>query len=194
MYSVRACVMLFEEKQYTQDLIEALQYHASQKDPVANRLLAICYGDGLGVPKDLTKRAMYMMEAANLGDVSAMKTAAFSLRRGSGGFPKLEGIADELDEKAFKKALAQVYSDKHYAYCVGRSYLFGEGGAEKDFAKAYKYLKFAGNIGSSDALVLLANMYQNGLHVAPDKEEARKLLQKAIDMGNDAAAIDIKYL
>ena len=194
MLSLAECQRLIRAKRVDSSVIESLKAQAASNNAVAWRLLGVCYGDGLGVPKDLNARANCFVRAVELGDVSAMCTVSYSLENGSGGFVKNERAAYELKARAFRLALSRANSDPECAYVVGRSFFYGDGGVEKDYRKAYEYLNVSARLGSSDALVLLASMYQYGYYVGKDITQARRLLEKAVAMGNDVAAIDLKYL
>ncbi len=184
----------YKAKSITPSVIEALRYYCGQNNGRAWMILGNCYRNGWVVPKDNAKGAECIMKGVNLGDISAMGAAASSLKHGSGGFVKNEGLAIQLEAQAFRLALPKAYSDASCAYTVGRAYYYAEGGISKDYPKAYEYLTVSARLGSSDALVLFASMYQYGQYVRKDISEARRLLEKAVAMGNDIAKIDIKYL
>ena len=184
----------YETKRITPSVIEALRYYCGQNNGRAWMILGNCYRNGWVVPKDNAKGAECIMKGVNLGDISAMEAAASSLKRGGYGFVKNEGLAIQLEAQAFRLALPKAYSDAFCAYTVGRAYYYAEGGISKDYPKAYEYLTVSARLGSSDALVLLANMYECGRYVQKDIGMARRLLEKAVAMGNDVAAIDLKYL
>ena len=194
MLSLTECQRLIRAKRVDSSVIESLKTQAAGNNAMAWRLLGVCYGDGLGVPKDLNARANCFIRAVELGDVSAMCTVSYSLENGSGGFVKNERAAYELAARAFRLALPKAYSDDECAYVVGRSFLYAEGGVEKDYKKAYEYLSISDRLGSCDAPVLLASMYRYGQYVPKDISKARRLLEKAVAMGNAVAAIDLKYL
>ena len=70
---------------------------------------------------------------------------------------------------------------------LGRKYLYGRLGLQKDAQKAFKLWKEAAELGSIDALFLLGNAYHFGDGVEKNAEKAAQFWSKAAMQGNAEA-------
>lgn len=102
------------------------------------------------------------------------------------GYQYYEGETVERDyEKAFywySRAVVKGYP--HTYFGVARCYLYGAG-VPRNVKKAVKYLKRAPKF--SNSLYELGNCYFNGWGVKQDKQEAKRLWQKAADDDSEEA-------
>ena len=196
MRSVKELERLNNSNQFSADMVQEIIQYANAGDVVAMRLLANCYGNGYYVEKNYAKRAQLLIQACRGGDVSAMLTAAYSIANGSGGFGKDESVAEELLLHAKQVILQRgnAYSDPVSAYAMGTFYYEGKAGLPKNFEKAYEFLSVSAKLGYSQSHIYLARMYQFGQYVPKNMAKARALLEQAVAMGNDIAAIELKYL
>ena len=77
---------------------------------------------------------------------------------------------------------------------LGAFYYSGEHGVEQDYGKALDYLVIAADKGSSEAMVIMADMYANGRGVEVDTEKAMDLLVVAAEKGNKEAQELLLYI
>lgn len=77
-------------------------------------------------------------------------------------------------------------SEAQFRY--GEMLLYGLDGAIQDDKEAFYWLGKAAKQGNPRALRLLGCMYIDGIAVEPDKEEGRRLLQDAQNLGDNTAA------
>ena len=84
-----------------------------------------------------------------------------------------------LEENAKKGGAAEKF---HFAVD-----LLSEGSMDE----AVKYLRTSAEDGYADACYLLAGMYQNGVGVVKDEEEAKRLYVKAAEQGHRKAQFEL---
>lgn len=67
----------------------------------------------------------------------------------------------------------------------GKAFLYGDDDVLKDTKQAYKILKQAATLGSSEACTMLAEMYMKGQGCRQDNDKAVDYLKEAIRLGDD---------
>lgn len=146
-------------------------YKAGDTDCATN--LGTCYYWGLGVEADLHKAAFYKEKAAEAGDSEAMFDLGLCYEKGYGVSMDIRKAID-----LFKKASEEV----PFAYLkLASIYEYGEGGIEKDLAKAFEYSYKAMIEGEKRAGLILAPFYEKGIVVEKDTEKAKTIYQETFD-------------
>lgn len=174
--------MFYEEGTGTQrDLQKAFDCYrraAEQNDVWAMRNLARCYENGVGVDSDKKRAAEWYMRAAEAGDVFAMLRTGDDLQ-GSEQYAK----AHEWYEKA---AAAEDEEAKGWALdrlgMMYRNGLFGEGHE----VTAVRYFEQADEAGCAMGTYHLAKCYENGWGVTADQNRAKKLWERAMELGGES--------
>lgn len=82
------------------------------------------------------------------------------------------------------------------AYLMGLIYLEGKGSFAKNPVTASTWFKKSADKGYAPAQTALGSLYEEGIGVKKDQEEARKWFQKAADQGDTVGLVDLarKYL
>jgi hypothetical protein len=146
-------------------------------DPQAEHLLALVYGEGRLVPKDLATARIWMLKSAEQGYIPA--------QRGMGelylnNITDLGGaIPDRGDaERWLRPAASQDDAD---AQCwLGSGYERGWFGST-DYLEALRWLRKAAGQRLPDAQVALAQMYESGEGVPENEAVAATWYRKAAD-------------
>ena len=176
----------------------------------AQRRLAICCKQGIGLSADITAYEIWMEKAASAGDVEAQlelgkhyeqsnhekSTAWYSKAAQQGdaegqfqlGLSYALGFGIEQDYSQANKWLAR--AAKQGSACaqlrLGFHYKAGLG-VEEDPAKAYEWFLLAASQGQPDAETHLGNCYRDGYGVEPSLVEAVNWYLKAIADGGEYA-------
>ena len=79
------------------------------------------------------------------------------------------------------------FNDMDAMYHIGRIYLLSQSKEIKDYDKAMEWLQKAANLGSSNAMHLIADRYRVGDGISKDTEEAMSWYKKAAELGNVSA-------
>ncbi|RIB16832.1 hypothetical protein C2G38_2038257 [Gigaspora rosea] len=119
------------------------------------------YQFGIGVEKDEKKAFEYYMQAAELGDSSAMQNVS------------LYGTGVEINyQKSFEYCKRSADLGNAYGMCsVGNRYKQGQGVAQ-DQNKAFEYYEKSANIGIKEAMYNVARCYRNGIGTKRDIQSA----------------------
>jgi uncharacterized protein len=199
------------------DTLKSIEYFekaAEQNHPKALCNLGFFYSNGQGVAVNLIKGAAYFRRAAELGFPQAMTNLAICYERGLGlpidnqaaikwhtmaadkgvatsqyNLGRLHYTAQPPDHDRavhfFKLAAAQNQRDALYS--LGLCYNLGHG-LDKDPAMAIFHYKVAADMDHPSALHNLALHYYYGEGgLEKDWAEARRLFQKAAELGNDSS-------
>jgi TPR repeat protein len=158
-----------------------LRQRVEKSDPWAQNWLAYEYSVGrCGLSTDLQKTRELYESAANRGFARATTNLGYTYLNGE-GTPKDEHKAVEL----FRKASNQLHPAAQNA--LARMYSNGQGGLEKDVAKAIDLYGKAAAQGLSEAMWNLAYLYEVGLGVPKDERKAVDLYRQAIRYGHNNA-------
>lgn len=132
--------------------------------------------------KDYENAVASLLLAAQDGDAEAQ----YLLGRCYGDGKGVE--EDEAEsQKWIRKSADQGFAKSLFVMGIFEDMKDNTSEAEKWFKKAIPGVREAVEKGDSDAAFLLASAYAGGAGVEPDKEEAKKLLRKAAEMGNEDA-------
>jgi len=143
--------------------------------PAAEMQAAGMLIDGKGVPKNVPEGLALMKHAAAAGDAYAA-TYMMSMD-GTYSPDTVEASARQGDFDPMMR--------------LGLDYEEGKHGRDKDFGKAFGYLKRAAEGGSPRAMVFLGDMYENGEGIPVDHAQAISWYLKADAAGDDTAPAEI---
>ncbi len=163
------------------EIIPGLKELAEQCDLDAICNLAVCYGEGLGVDKNLEEEIYWFTKAAELGYSRGLRFLGYTYND------------NQEPEKAFKwwsKGAEIGYADCQLL--VGYCYEKGLG-VEQDYTEAMKWYRLSAAQGNSSAQNNLGNRYYNGEGVAQDYTEAVKWYRKAAEQGDSYAQNNLGY-
>lgn len=128
--------------------------------------LAFLYNQGLGVPVDHVKAAMWYLKAAEQGLAEAQAALATLYIHGL-------GVPQDYAE-AYKWAqLAAVQGHPHGQFNLGAMYVSGFG-VQRDYTKAASWFRKAAEQGDAAGQVNLGLLYAQGVGVPRDDVEALK--------------------
>lgn len=140
---------------------------AAKGDVFSNLLLATCYLEGKGMPKDANKAVPYLTVAANKGSADAQRQL---------GLLYLNARKPSEAVKWFK--MGADAGDAECCYQYGRMLLEGLGTAPDSGEGANLLLK-AANAGYPEAMYAVGNCYMEGNGVTRNAEQAVKWFRKA---------------
>jgi hypothetical protein len=138
------------------------------------------YQVGQDVPADPAKAASYLKVAAEAGQSRAMKHLGQVLLRLPADGPGAEARG------WLSKAIAA--GDLGARYWLGMSYLQGQGGAQ-DVNKGIAELTAATEERNISAMIVLANLYEQGSLVEQNDRLAFRFFTRAAQLGNDEAQV-----
>lgn len=159
--------------------VALLEKAAEQNDADALFQLGALYMAGYGVERSTDLAFKYCKRAAELGHADAQYEVAamYALGRGT---PIDESLALEWG----RKAVAQNHTKAKYS--IGRMLLIGKDPTKQ--TEAIKLLEQAANENISEAALLLAETYADGLHGLPaNRERAIEVLQPVAQRGHPEA-------
>lgn len=159
-------------------ILNDIKKMAENGDAFSQGILALMYGNGWGVEKNLEKSFEWDNKAANQGYVPSMHNLAEDYDYGTG----VEESRDTAIEW-YKKAADKGYS--HSQYAIGNK-LGGYEGIE--------WLKKAAYQGDGAAMNALGVKYELGIVVSKDRKKAREWYKKAIRHGSSSAEQNLKEL
>ena len=153
-----------------------------------------------GLPKDMVQQREWIEQGAENGNPRFVKAMA-EMYEANGKwedsykwYRRLREVApdmvgdDKLEEIELKiltsGATAEEITEK------GVNYLFGFHGMERDTHLAYRYLKYAKELGNAYAEGMLGRMYYKGIEIDEDYDIAIELLTDAADKG-DLMSMDL---
>lgn len=137
---------------------------AKQGDACAQRMLGVCYKNGLGVPQDDQKAAYWYEEAAKQGDACAQYILGTWYEAGE-KVPQDYQKSTYWYEKAANQENINVSDDLYVVvsaqYKLAVCYENGQG-VLKDKKKAMKWYKKAAALGDENAIQALKRLKKNG--------------------------------
>jgi TPR repeat protein len=150
--------------------------------------LGYCYMNGLGVPQDFNEGMRLYQAAAEEGNSDAMANLALEYTKGR-AVSKDERKALDWDIKAAEagKAKSQLI--------VGKAYLYGYGLIETNTTLGLQWITKAAEQGYANAQLTLGCIYNNGIIVPKDSQQAEYWWQKVIVQSDvDALTTLAEYL
>ena len=104
-------------------------------------------------------------------------------------------VSDENKETPLEKSIRQankgnLEDQMNLAYM----YLYGTNGVEQDAGKAFQYYSMAAEHDDPIALNNLGSLYFNGLGVKQDIKTALALFERASELGNDNASLNLAFI
>lgn len=87
-----------------------------------------------------------------------------------------------------------VDGDVDAALSLGYMYLFGVNGVKNDNEKAFKYYSLAAEKNDDIAINNLGSLYYSGIGTEKNIPEATKMFEKATQMGNTEAAVNLAFV
>lgn len=163
---------LCEENDDYESAAHWFELAAQKADPEANEKLGRYYLHGMGgKPKNFNTAQKYLENAANAGQISAMKCLGYF-----NFYTKKYDYA--LDW--FRKSAAQ--GDPESIYRLGLMYENGDG-VVRDHKEAFEYFKSSAEKGYEDAWVNLGIEYLLGQGTDKDLQEANRWIGKAAKAG-----------
>lgn len=153
-------------------------YHkaAAQGEARSQNNLGVCYDNGEGVPKDMSRAVYWFKKAAEQGNAIAQDNLAGIYQYGR-GVDKDWAMAVSLYEKAAKQDYA--VSQFKLAIC----YQFGKG-VKKNDKEAVKWYEKAAKQDYAPAMCGLGYCYYNGIGVRKNYEKALLWYEKGAKQGN----------
>jgi TPR repeat protein len=151
--------------------VDALQFAAEGGESLARWKLGRMYADGDGVVRDDVKAYHYFSQIVadyNDDDSAGRERAIVSSAFVALGVYNLNGIANSRVKANPDRAIemfhyaATNFGDANAQYNLGRLYLDGPGGIDKDTRQAARWLSLAAEKGNSSAQALLGQMLFNG--------------------------------
>lgn len=146
-------------------------------DAEAQFFLGCLYRDGQGVAKDLNRAVEMFRMSSEQGNTSASFWLACAFKEGT-------DVPLNLSESELllRKAAEGGHTKAQYELAVMNHY--GNFEFPKNFAEALKWYRLAALRGFPDALHGLGQMYEDGLGVNRDMNEAKKYFLRAASMGH----------
>jgi TPR repeat protein len=151
--------------------VDALQFAADGGESLARWKLGRMYADGDGVVRDDIKAYHYFSQIVadyDEDDVAGRETAIISSAFVALGVYNLNGIANSSVKAHPERAIemfhyaATNFGDANAQYNLGRLYLGGSRGVDKDTRQAAGWLSLAAEKGNPAAQALLGQMLFNG--------------------------------
>lgn len=106
-----------------------------------------------------------------------------------------EYSAEVGSEDLLKESIQQAQDGKiEDQMNLGYMYLYGVNGVQQNFAESFKYYEMAAKQDNPIALNNLGSLYFNGIGTKKDIRTALQLFQRASDLGNDSAAVNLAFI
>lgn len=198
-------------KEGNQALFEQNVKLANNGSVFSNMLVASCYREGIGVPKDVNKAAPFLIAAANKNCVTAQRELALIylnskkskealdwFKKGADngdlsctyyyGKMLAEGIGVQADPKGGANYLLQAAEAgfPQAMYAVGNCYLNGDG-LTKNAEQAVKWYKQAAGKDVSKAQWALAQCYREGVGTPMNYDQALYWYAESFSKGHGRA-------
>ena len=111
---------------------------------------------------------------------------------------KAKKLSRQVDEpqESYEERLVRTAEegDTDAALTLGYVYLYGENGWPQDDEKAFHYYSLAAAKDDKVALNNLGSLYYSGIGTKKDVKEAVKLFEKAAELGNNEAAVNLAFV
>lgn len=153
---------------------------ARQGDAHAQLSLAVLYRDGNGVKQDLDEAMRWGHRAADQGNAAAMDFVGWMFFRGL-GVPRNPTIAAAYFKASSEECVAGAWN-------LGQCY-FAAQGVTHDVAKALEAWNHAARLGHGRAASTASMVYLSGEGVAADRELARRLAERAVELNDPAGFV-----
>ena len=160
--------------------LDALRRAAEQGDAPAQLALAIHHRDGKGAEYNPVEAMRWAHLAADAGHAEAMDFVGFAYLRGA-MIPRSTALAFGYFRAAAPKS-AQA------AFNLGQCY-YGAQGTEQDCAKALEWWEKAATRGHGRAAAAAAMALLSGEGVPRDAVKARRLAERAAELGNASGLV-----
>jgi len=109
--------------------------------------------------------------------------------------PKLKARSNELKETFLERVTRQAEEGNVDAQLsLGYMYLYGEGGVNIDYQKAFTYYNMAAAQNDSIAVNNLGSLYFSGIGTEKNFTKAAQLFEKAAQLGNTEAAVNLAFI
>lgn len=175
---------LFETGEiYPQDHKKAFEHYllsAKSGDPYGTVNLSVMYLQGKGVKQNINEGIKWAEKAAKNGFVNSQINLALLYNN------KNSSIYDEKRAIHWFTEAAFLGSDLAN-YELGKFSL-----KNQKYDKAFEYFDLAVEAGNTNAMIMLAMMFEQGLATEQSSEKSLKLLQLAYQQGNQKAAHYLK--
>ena len=149
---------------------------AHKGDGAAQYELARCYADGNGIVKDNGIARVWLLKAADSGNVKAQLLASDWLIKGVGGRPNPE-LGVKYCEKAALQGSPEAIASLGYYYFDGNV-------IPRDYQKAVESFTLASDKGSVSAPYMLGYCYREGLGVETNAVKACEFFALADERGS----------
>ncbi len=111
---------------------------------------------------------------------------------------KTKELARKNDEpqESYEERINRLANEGDVDACLtlGYMYLYGENGLEQDAQKAFQYYSMAAEKNDKIALNNLGSLYFSGIGVKKDKKRAVELFEKAAQLGNNEASVNLAFV
>ncbi len=160
--------------------LDALRRAAEQGDAQAQLALAIRHRDGKGVEPNPVEAMRWAHLAADAGHAEAMDFVGFAYLRGA--------MVPRSTALAFGYFRAAAPKSAQAAFNLGQCY-YGAQGTEQDCAKALEWWEKAADRGHGRAAAAAAMAHLTGEGVPRDAVKARRLAERAAELGNASGLV-----
>ncbi len=175
---------LYETGQvFPQNNEKAFQYYsmsAKSGDPYGTVNLSIMYLEGKGVQKNISEGIKWAEKAAKNGFVNAQMNLALL-------YSSRDKSVHDVEKATYWFGKAALNGNVLAQYEMGKHHLKG-----KNYDKAFEYFDAAVEGENTNAMIMLAMMFEQGLASEQSSEKSLKLLQLAYKLGNKKAGHYLK--
>ncbi|MDO6505990.1 tetratricopeptide repeat protein [Colwellia sp. 4_MG-2023] len=175
---------LYETGQiFNKDLNKAFEYYllsGQGGDPYGLTNLSVMYIEGKGVEKNIEEGIKWAEKAANKGFVNAQINLALLYSSKDKSLHNKEKALHWFNEAASHGSVLAKYE-------LGKYELLN-----KNYEKAFEYFDEAVTGGNTDAMIMLAMMFEQGIATEQSSDKSLKLLTLAYQKGNKKAGHYLK--
>jgi TPR repeat protein len=168
---------------FTKDINKAFEHYllsGKSGDPYGMTNLSVMYIEGRGVEKNTEEGIKWAEKAGKNGFVNAQINLALLYSSQDKTLQNKEKALYWFGEAALKGSVLAQYE-------LGKNHL-----KNKEYDKAFEYFDSAVEGGNTNAMIMLAMMFEQGLATEKSSEKSLKLLQLAYQQGNKKAGYYIK--
>lgn len=168
-----------------EEAYEIFLWHARHGNEEAQANVAVMLRRGLGVIKDMRRYAAWTYLSARNGNAAAQFSMGELFRTG-------ELFLGSDEEALFWYGLAESQNDAEAINSIGVIYANPiDKGVSSDHRKAAKQFERAAELGSTNGMVNLGDIYYAGLGRKQDQEKAQSLYKLAAEAGNVGARLKL---
>jgi uncharacterized protein len=153
----------------------SLREKAEHGDAISQLALAMALRDGKGVEKNDEEAMQWAHKAADKGNADAQDFVGFAFLRGA--------VVERNTALAFAYFKEAADESAQAAFNLGQCY-FGAQGTEQDCAKGIAWWEKAAAKGHGRAAAAAAMAYHAGEGIPRDEQKARRLAERAAELGN----------